>query len=148
MIRLAMSCGASPVKFQMMLTTGMLMFGKMSVGVRKIESVPRIKIRMASTTNVYGRLSATLTIHMIHALVLRIRRGRTASVKSALPPVPRGLGIQGRNQLLGCWRDGDCSGQNNLPRRNLPAVDTAIVAIVRADCGAFEGDSSKQATRP
>src|SRR6267143_1853038 len=51
----------------MMLTTGMLMFGKMSVGVRKIESVPRIKIRIASTMNVYGRFSATLTIHMIHA---------------------------------------------------------------------------------
>src|SRR5258708_2005040 len=51
----------------MMLTTGMLMFGKMSVGVRKIEIVPRIKIRIASTTNVYGRFSATLTIHIVHA---------------------------------------------------------------------------------
>src|SRR6266852_8507146 len=49
-----------------MLTTGMLMFGKMSVGVRKMDSVPRIKIRIASTTNVYGRFSATLTIHIIH----------------------------------------------------------------------------------
>src|SRR5712671_6018427 len=112
----------------MMLTTGMLMFGKMSVGVRKIESVPRIKIRMASTTNVYGRLSATLTIHMIHSLILR-----TASVKSALRPVPRGLGIQGRYQLLGCWWYGNGSGQNNLPRRNVPTVDTAVVAIVRTD---------------
>src|ERR1700676_654123 len=64
-----------------MLTTGMLMFGKMSVGVRKIASVPRIKIRIASTTNVYGRLSATLTIHMIHALILLSDVGRTASVK-------------------------------------------------------------------
>src|ERR1700730_14140924 len=62
-----------------MLTTGMLMFGKMSVGVRKIESVPRIKIRIASTTNVYGRLSATLTIHMIHALILPSDVGRTAN---------------------------------------------------------------------
>src|SRR5882762_5960488 len=49
----------------MMLTTGMLMFGKMSVGVRKIESVPRIKIRIANTTNVYGLFSATLTIHIM-----------------------------------------------------------------------------------
>src|SRR5260370_20457976 len=49
-----------------MLTTGMLMFGKMSVGVRKMESVPRIKIRIAITTNVYGRFSATLTIHIIY----------------------------------------------------------------------------------
>src|ERR1700737_5419782 len=51
----------------MMLTTGILMFGKMSVGVRKIASVPRIKIKIASTMNVYGRFSATLTIHMTHA---------------------------------------------------------------------------------
>src|SRR6267154_100852 len=131
----------------MMLTTGMLMFGKMSVGVRKIESVPRIKIRMASTTNVYGRLNATLTIHMIHALILPVRRSRTASVKSALQPVPRGLGIQGRYQLLGCWRCGNCPGQNNLPRGNVPAVDTAVVAIVRTDGRALEGDSGKQAAR-
>src|SRR5260370_39128502 len=48
-----------------MLTTGMLMFGKMSFGVRKMDSVPRIKIRIASTTNVYGRFSSTLTIHII-----------------------------------------------------------------------------------
>src|SRR5260370_15653041 len=53
-----------------MLSTGMLMFGKMSVGVRKMDSVPRIKIRIASTTNVYGRFSATLTIHIIHPFVL------------------------------------------------------------------------------
>src|SRR5882762_8781732 len=52
----------------MMLTTGILMLGKMSVGVRKTESVPRSKIRIASTTNVYGRFSATLTIHMISDL--------------------------------------------------------------------------------
>jgi hypothetical protein len=37
------------------------------VGVRKIEIVPRIKIRIANTTNVYGRFSATLTIHIVHA---------------------------------------------------------------------------------
>src|SRR6266851_4435921 len=66
----------------------------------------------------------------------------------ALRPVFRGLGIQRRDQLLGCWRRGDCSRQNNIPRRNLPAVHTAVVAIVRTDCGAFEGDSGKQAARP
>src|SRR3981189_2537005 len=61
-----------------MLTTGMLMFGKMSVGVRKMDSVPRIKIRIASTTNVYRRFSATLNIHMIHRLHLSVRRSQTA----------------------------------------------------------------------
>ena len=40
------------------------MLGKMSVGVRTIASGPRIRISSASTTNVYGRFSATRTIHM------------------------------------------------------------------------------------
>src|SRR6266850_3340160 len=132
----------------MMLTTGILMFGKMSVGVRKIESDPRIKIRIASTTNVYVRLSATLTIHMIHPPNLFVRRGRTVSTKMILRPVLRGPGIQGRDHLLGCWRHGERSGENNLPRGDLPAVHTAVVTIVRADGRAFQGDSSKQATRP
>src|SRR6202030_291045 len=47
-----------------MLTTGMLMLGKMSVGVRTIASAPMIRIRMANTTKVYGRCNASLTIHI------------------------------------------------------------------------------------
>src|SRR6267143_158519 len=132
----------------MMLTTGVLMFGKMSVGVRKIESVPRIKMRIANTTNVYGRFSATLTIHMIGYPQSSVRRGRTVSTKFTLWPVLRGPVIQGRDQLLGCWRHGDRSGENNLPGGNLPAIETAVVAIVGPNCRAFERDSSKQATRP
>jgi hypothetical protein len=46
-----------------MLTTGMLMAGKMSTGVRTIDSPPRSAITIASTMNVYGRRSASLTIH-------------------------------------------------------------------------------------
>ena len=42
----------------------MLMFGKMSVGVRAIVSGPIPRISRASTTNVYGRFRATRTIHM------------------------------------------------------------------------------------
>src|SRR5260370_21192150 len=38
----------------------------MDCGGGKMDSVPRIKNRRASTTNVYGRFSATLTIHIIH----------------------------------------------------------------------------------
>ncbi len=59
-----MSLGTRPEKFQMMLTTGMLIFGKMSVGVRKIASVPMIRMRMAITTIVYGRRNASRTIHI------------------------------------------------------------------------------------
>src|SRR4029453_12842507 len=45
-------------------TTGMSMAGKISVGVRLIASGPTNRIITASTTNVYGRFSATRTIHM------------------------------------------------------------------------------------
>src|SRR5579872_727397 len=48
----------------MMLTTGMLMLGKMSVGVRKMATPPTTRIKIDITTNVYGRFSASLTIHM------------------------------------------------------------------------------------
>ncbi len=47
-----------------MLITGMLMLGKMSVGVRKIASTPITKMSIAITTNVYGRRNASRTIHI------------------------------------------------------------------------------------
>src|SRR5271170_3619818 len=62
--RVAISSGDRPVYFQMTATTGILMLGKISVGVRRIENTPRSVIRMASTKKVYGRLSASWTIHM------------------------------------------------------------------------------------
>src|SRR5271155_2025749 len=48
-----------------MLTTGILIFGKMSVGVRRMTMGPRIKSSRATTTKVYGRRSASRTIHII-----------------------------------------------------------------------------------
>src|SRR6202521_601468 len=66
----------------------------------------------------------------------------------ALRPMPGGLGIQGRDQWLGCRGNGMRSGQNNLLRGNLPPVHMAVVKIVRTDPRAFEGDSGKQATCP
>src|SRR5262245_53480473 len=44
----------------------MLMFAKMSVGVRTMVSVPRMPISSASTVKVYGLRSASRTIHMPH----------------------------------------------------------------------------------
>src|SRR5258707_1738989 len=79
---------------------------------------------------------------------LSVRLGRTTITKLALRPMLRGLSIQGRDQLLGRWGHGNRSGQNDFPRWNLPAVDTAVLTIVLADCGAFKGDSTKKATRP
>src|ERR1700740_463895 len=129
-----------------MLTTGMSIFGKMSVGVRTIARPPKIKIRIATTTNVYGRFSASFTIHINHSQIVSSRH-KTESFHNLLL-VLRGLVVQGRNQLLGCWRNSYPSGQHNIARRNFPAVHTLVVAIVRTDGRALEGDAGKQATRP
>ena len=63
-MRPSISSGFRPVNCQATAITGMLMFGKMSVGVRRMATGLAIRIKSASTMNVYGRLSATLTIHM------------------------------------------------------------------------------------
>src|SRR5882672_11170003 len=97
MILSAISCGGSPLKVQMMLTTGISMLGKMSVGVRTIASVPRIKIRTANTAIVYGRLSASLTIHINYVLIFPSGIGRTAFANRILGPVFWSLGIQCRD---------------------------------------------------
>lgn len=57
-IRSLISLGTRPLYVQMMLTTGLLMLGKMSVGVRKMATAPIARIRMDRTTNVYGRFNA------------------------------------------------------------------------------------------
>ena len=46
-------------------TTGILIFGKISVGVRMIMTGLASRISSARTIKVYGRLSATLTIHIL-----------------------------------------------------------------------------------
>jgi hypothetical protein len=43
----------------------MSMFGKISVGIDTMLYAPRIKIKSAKTANVYGRRSASRTIHII-----------------------------------------------------------------------------------
>src|SRR5580704_8643141 len=147
-MRSAISWGSSPLKLQMMLTTGMSMLGKMSVGVRTIASDPRSRIKIASTTMVCGCFSASLTIHITRVLHLSARRGRASSTKLGLRSVLRGLDIQRRDQLLGGRRHGDSSRQDNTLRRNLPAVQASVIATVRTDRGAFKRDSGKQAARP
>src|SRR5580692_10165532 len=63
------SSGFRPVYVQATATTGMLILGKMSVGVRKITTGLKIRINRAKTMNVYGRSNATRTIHMEILLV-------------------------------------------------------------------------------
>ena len=64
--RPSISSGFRPVNCQATATTGILMLGKMSVGVREITTGLASRINSARTINVYGRLSASLTIHIIN----------------------------------------------------------------------------------
>src|SRR5882757_6632332 len=129
----------------MMLTTGMSIFGKMSVGVRTIARPPKTRIRIASTTKVYGRFRASFTFHMSHSQSFHRIAG--LNILTNLLLVPWSSCIEGRDQLLGRSGQRNCSKQNNFFCRNLLAVDAAVVAIVGADRGAFERDSGKQVTR-
>src|SRR5260370_1230385 len=73
-MRLVISWGDRPEKYQITVTMGMSMFGKMSVGVRWITIGARISSSSASTTKVYGRRSARRTIHMPFRLLVDDRR--------------------------------------------------------------------------
>src|SRR5271154_5747902 len=84
--RVSKSSGFSPVYVQATEMTGMSIFGKMSVGVRRMTAGLSKRMRIARTTNVYGRLSANLTIHIdspllsdeVHRKMRRSRRYSSA----------------------------------------------------------------------
>src|SRR5262249_17335524 len=63
-MRLSISSGERPLYCHTIATTGRSMYGKMSTGIVVIEMPPRIATSSAITTKVYGRLSASRTIHM------------------------------------------------------------------------------------
>src|SRR5689334_6376894 len=63
-IRPSTSFGESPLNCQMTEMTGMLISGKMSMGVRAIVSTPPMAMSIAMTMKVYGRRRARRTIHM------------------------------------------------------------------------------------
>src|SRR6267142_3699537 len=64
-IRPSISSGFRPVNCQATAMTGMSTLGKISVGVRRMTTGLRMRIKSARTMNVYGRLRATLTIHIV-----------------------------------------------------------------------------------
>jgi len=49
----------------MLLTTGISIFGKMSTDIVMMDNTPMTAMSSDITTNVYGRLSASRTIHII-----------------------------------------------------------------------------------
>src|ERR1700687_4737138 len=78
-MRPAIWSGGRPVYCQTTPMTGMRISGKMSVGVRKAASGPIINRSSASTTKVYGRLSAMRTSAII-------KRGAPGQVEGQEPP--------------------------------------------------------------
>ena len=64
-MRCSISCGSRPVKVQTRLMTGILISGKMSVGVRSKTTGVRRMITSAITIKVYGLCSAKRTIHIL-----------------------------------------------------------------------------------
>src|ERR1700722_1842865 len=64
----------------------MLMFGKISVGVRTAASAPKIAIRNDKTTKVYGRRRAICTTHTC-AFSRRKRQIRRRVESGAAPPI-------------------------------------------------------------
>src|SRR6266404_2275855 len=68
-IRPSVSSGFRPVYCQATAITGILILGKMSVGVRRIITGLRIRISRARTMKVYGRFKASRTIHIIFAYI-------------------------------------------------------------------------------
>src|SRR5690348_9430174 len=86
--RVSRSSGFSPVYVQATEMTGMSIFGKMSVGVRRMTAGLSKRMRIARTTNVYGRLRANLTIHMNSPLLgygVHRKNRRSAHAASSFP---------------------------------------------------------------
>src|SRR2546426_237250 len=79
-------------------TTGMSISGKMSVGVVTIAKTPRSTIASPMTTKVYGRRSASRTIH----------------IEPGLPPSPGDAGEVGRDSKDG-ERPRDDAGSGGVP---------------------------------
>src|SRR5207245_10086007 len=86
----------------MTVTTGMSMFGKTSLGVRAMVSGPIPRMSSARTTKVYGRWSATRTIHIDQASapILTLAVGLFATGCHLLPC--RRVGARAAGGLLGC----------------------------------------------
>ena len=62
--RPSISSGSRPVYCQATATTGILMLGKMSVGVRRMMTGLMMRMSRARIMKVYGRSRANLTIHI------------------------------------------------------------------------------------
>src|SRR5262249_816199 len=87
-IRPSSSSVFSPLYCQATAMTGMLIAGKMSVGVRVITTGLAIRISSARTTKVYGRSRATRTIHIgARAYVATAAVAEAMSVGPSMRPV-------------------------------------------------------------
>ena len=79
-MRRSISSGEMPPYDQITLTTGMSTSGKMSVGMRRIDTMPSSATTIAATTKVYGRRRARRTIHMAMLELCRESDGSLADL--------------------------------------------------------------------
>src|SRR6266566_4756303 len=95
-MRCSMSLAVRPVYCQTTLTTGILIDGKMSVGVRNNTNGVSKSSNSDATTKVYGRRRAKRTIHISFSCVYFSRNGG---------PNFRGL-FRSLNLLRACLKNG------------------------------------------
>src|SRR5579862_5652968 len=106
-------------------TTGMLMLGKMSVGVLRMITGAAMRMRIAKTMKVYGRVRATFTIHISltrlerkwsYAPILRIDRPSHSLVSQLFPG-----GLNGKTDRLDEWSFDTCGTSVLWPTMGLSA---------------------------
>ena len=110
--RCSISPGGRPLYVQTTATTGMSISGRMSVGICSTSKTPITMMSMATTTKVYGRRRARLTIHMAG------RQGASAR------GVPRCVGAGSARNAPGAARE--CEIRTCRP------ADSAVHAVSQA----------------
>src|ERR1035441_2627453 len=95
-MRPSISSGLRPVYCQATAMTGILISGKISVGVRRITTGARIRISSATTINVYGRLRASRTIHI---LVKAVAHARPAAERAKHRDWAQSAGCESRQHV-------------------------------------------------
>src|SRR6267142_411185 len=111
-MRCSISWGSRPLKVHTRLMTGILISGKMSVGVRSRTTGVNRMMTSAITINVYGRCSAKRTIHIqVFEFLLRDDRkavvfndNRRAVHQPGKSQCPRLVQCRRRNSFLGLDR--------------------------------------------
>src|ERR1700722_3370061 len=133
-----MSLAGRPLKLHTTDTMGMFVDGKISVGIENAANAPISTIRIAMQATVYGRRSASRTIHIVYSLTLSLEpispRSRLFSERAAderLQIGPRQLIVVPRVHVLLFRRRQILFGDRQIDhRRRADVVPTEHDAVV------------------